>query len=162
VEDRDNAAVIKIFDTGEAEFPYIGRLQAAGKTCKSLAFEAQKLLQKDLYYHATVIIALDAQRALSRLPARITIVGRVAHPGVQDIPYGERCTVSRVVINAGGFTDFASEKKVKIIRKTGAGEKERKEIIVDVAAILKDGELEKDVEVQNGDMIIVPERLVNF
>ena len=159
VEDKDDPVLIGIMDTGELDVPYLGRVAAAGKTCRALAYEIKHALEKDLYYHATVAISIDLQR---KSRGRIIVVGKVGRPGQMEIPSGEVFTVSKAILAAGGFTDFASKSKVKIIRKTGGKPTDKQEIIVDVSAVLEKGELQNDVEVKSGDMIIVQERLINF
>src|SRR5207247_931405 len=60
VEDRDNESQrLRVNDNGELEVPYIGPVPAAGKTCKQLARDVKAVLEKEYYYHATVILALD-------------------------------------------------------------------------------------------------------
>ena len=60
VEDRDFPKSLVIADSGELDAPYVGRLAASERTCKQLATELKALLEKEYYYRATVIIALDA------------------------------------------------------------------------------------------------------
>ena len=64
------------------------------------------------------------------------------------------------IIAAGNFATFANGGKVQLIRYNEAGKKYV--TYVDVDRIMKRGEFEKDVQVQNGDWIIVPEKLINF
>src|SRR5437899_1529963 len=60
LEDRDPPKSLVITDSGELDAPYVGRVAASDKTCKQLADELKTLLEKDYYYRATVIIAVDA------------------------------------------------------------------------------------------------------
>src|SRR5947209_6004751 len=53
VEDRKAPLSLVVTDSGEMEVPLIGRVHAAGKTCKSLAYEVKKLLEKDYFYSCT-------------------------------------------------------------------------------------------------------------
>ena len=159
VEDKEDPTPLVVLETGEMDVPFLGRTQAVGKTCKELALEIKKSLEKELYFHATVVISIDLQR---KSRGRITVVGKVGRAGTMEIPGGEVFTVSKAILAAGGFADFANKSKVKIIRKTGPKPTDKEEIVVDVAAILEKGELQKDQEVKSGDMIIVSERLINF
>src|SRR6202162_3858589 len=60
VEDRDNDSQrLRINDNGELEVPYVGLESAEGRTCKDLAYSIKSLLEKEYYYHATVILAVD-------------------------------------------------------------------------------------------------------
>jgi len=56
VEERKDPIPLMVTDSGEIEVPYIGRVPAAGKTCKELAYEIKPLLEKDYFYKATVIV----------------------------------------------------------------------------------------------------------
>src|SRR6202045_5160165 len=60
VEDRDNESQrLRVNDSGELEVPYVGLVQAAGKSCKELAYTVKAALEREYYYHATVIMAVD-------------------------------------------------------------------------------------------------------
>src|SRR2546421_1919216 len=59
LEDQDDPRALTITDSGQLEVPYLGLVQAAGKTSLQLAKEIKGVLEKELYYQATVIIALE-------------------------------------------------------------------------------------------------------
>jgi protein involved in polysaccharide export with SLBB domain len=71
-------------------------------------------------------------------------------------------TLSKALLRAGGFGDFADKKHVKLTRKPGPGENDNKIFVVDVAEILERGKTEKDLKLEPGDLIFVPSRLINF
>jgi len=145
--------------TGDLEVPYYGPVPVAGKTISQAALKIKALLEKDLYSQATVVISIEGI-ALAMKPKQVVITGAVRVPGAQDMPVGEKCMLSRVILRAGGFSSFANERKVRIIRK---GEKEKpQEIIADVQAVLQDGKLDADVELQADDLVIVKEKILNF
>src|SRR5207244_7707133 len=88
-----------------------------GKSCKELAHTIKSLLEKEYYYHATVILAVDRVSEKSR--GRIYVYGSGKGQGPQEIPADESYTVSKAIIKAGGFGDLANKRKVKLKRKTG-------------------------------------------
>src|SRR5207302_5293262 len=59
VEERKEPILLTVSDSGEMEVPFIGRVNAAGKTCKQLAYELKPLLEKEYFYQATVIVGLE-------------------------------------------------------------------------------------------------------
>src|SRR5438477_5663274 len=68
IEDRDAPKSLVVADSGELDIPYIGRVAAAEKTCKQIAGELKALLEKEYYYRATVVLALDvANKFLGRI-----------------------------------------------------------------------------------------------
>jgi polysaccharide biosynthesis/export protein len=155
VEDRDNDSQrLRVNDSGELEVPYIGLVPAQGKTCKELAFNIKSALEKEYYYHATVILAVDRVSEKSR--GRVYVYGSVKNQGPQEVPPDENYTVSKAVIRAGGFGDFANKRKVKVTRKDG------KDFTVDLKRVIEEGHTEEDVVLQPDDQIYVPQRLINM
>ncbi len=155
VEDRDNESQrLRVNDSGELEVPYVGLVQAAGKSCKELAYSIKAALEREYYYHATVIIAVDHISEKSR--GRIYVYGSVKLQGPQEIPADESYTVSKAVIRAGGFGDFANKRKVKLTRKGG------QDFVVDLKRVIEEGRSEEDVVLQPDDQIYVPQRLINM
>jgi polysaccharide export outer membrane protein len=148
-----------VADDGELEVPYIGRVRAESKTCKQLAAEIKAALEKDYYYQATVRIAIDL-KAKSR--GRVYLVGPVRTPGAQEIPSDEVLTLSKAIMRAGSFNDFADKKNVKVTRKVGPGERDTKTFVVDVAQILEKGQTAGDVPLEPGDLVVIPERAIRF
>lgn len=155
VEDRDNDSQhLRVNDNGELEVPYIGLVPAAGRTCKELAYSVKSLLEREYYYHATVIIAVDRVSEKSR--GKVYVYGNVKGQGPQEIPADETYTVSKAIIRAGGFGDFANKRKVRVTRKDG------KNFIVDLKRVIEEGHTEEDVVLQPDDQIQVPQRAINF
>jgi len=155
VEDRDNESQhLRVNDNGELEVPYIGLVPASGRTCKELAYSVKSLLEREYYYHATVIIAVDRVSEKSR--GKVYVYGNVKGQGPQEIPADETYTVSKAIIRAGGFGDFANKRKVRVTRKDG------KNFIVDLKRVIEEGHTDEDVVLEPDDQIQVPQRAINF
>jgi polysaccharide export outer membrane protein len=155
VEDRDNETQrLRVNDSGELEVPYVGLVQAAGKSCRELAYSVKAALEREYYYHATVIIAVDHISEKSR--GKVYVTGQVKAQGAQEIPADETYTVSKAVIRAGGFGDFGNKRKVKLTRKNGTT------VVVDLKRIIEQGHSEEDPVLQPDDQIYVPPKAVNF
>ena len=159
VEDRDAPKSLVVTDSGEVDMPYLGRVSAVDKTCKQLADELKAQLEKEYYYRATVIIALDAA---NRVLGRIYIWGQVRSQGPIEITVNENLTVGTAILRAGGFGDFANKKRVKLIRGGGPDGAAKQTVELNMVEILEDGKVEKDMMLQPNDFIIVPSRLINF
>jgi polysaccharide biosynthesis/export protein len=157
VEDREAPVSLFVTDSGEVEVPLIGRVHAKGLTCKRLAYEIKAPLEREYFYKATVIVALDMAGLKS--PGRVYVTGQVHNQGPVDIPPDETFTVSKVIMRAGGFADFANKRKVKLIRRKGNS---TETILVNVDEVVRKGRLDKDPVVEAGDTIIISERLINF
>ncbi len=155
VEDRDNESQqLRINDNGELEVPYAGLVPAAGRTCKQLAYAVKAALEREYYYNATVIIAVNRVSEKSR--GKIYVYGSVKGQGPQEIPADETYTISKAVIRAGGFGDFANKRKVKLTRKSG------QDVILDLKRVIEEGRTDEDVVLQPDDQIYVPQRLINM
>jgi protein involved in polysaccharide export with SLBB domain len=157
LEDRDPAKSLLITDSGELDVPYIGRVVAANKTCKQLAQELKTQLEKEYYYRASVVLALDAA---NKVRGKVYIWGQVRNQGPIEIPSGENFTAGKAILRAGGFGDFAKKNVVKLIRTDESGKKQTFEL--NMEDILEKGKTEKDMSLQPDDFIIVPERLLNL
>ena len=121
---------------------------------KELAFTIKAALEKEYYYHATVIIGVDHVSEKSR--GRVYVAGSVRGPGPQEIPPDESYTVSKAIIRAGGFSDFANTRKVRVTRKGG------QDFVVDVKNVIERGRSEEDMVLQPDDQIYVPQKLINM
>ena len=159
IEDRDAPRSLVVADSGELDAPYIGRVAAADKTCKQLAEELKAQLEKEYYYRATVVIALDLA---NKLLGRIYVWGQVRNQGPIDLLVNESLTVGKAILRAGGFADFANKKKVKVVRNAGADGGGKQTFELNMVDILEKGTTEKDVVLQPDDLIIVPSRLISF
>ena len=158
VEDGDPPVTLQIKDSGNLEVPYVGPVRAAGLTPRRLAYAIKSELERDYYHNATVIIGLDTARQQSA--GLFYITGMVNSPGPQEIPTYETLTVSKAILRAGGFSNFANQRKVKLTRAGPGGQTDTQ--IIDVKEIIERGRLDLDVEIRPNDFIVVPERLINF
>ncbi|MBA3272276.1 MAG: polysaccharide biosynthesis/export family protein [Chthoniobacterales bacterium] len=155
VEDRDNESQhLRVNDNGELEVPYAGLIAAQGRTCKQLAYAVKAALEREYYYNATVIIAVERISEKSR--GKVYVYGSVRGQGPQEIPSDETYTVSKAIIRAGGFGDFADKKKVKVTRKNGEN------FVINLKDVIERGKTQDDVVVQPDDQIYVPQRLINM
>ncbi|PYK61006.1 MAG: hypothetical protein DME43_03690 [Verrucomicrobia bacterium] len=155
VEDRDEESQhLRVNDNGELEVPYVGLVPAKGRTCRELAYAIKAALEKEYYYHATVILAIERVSEKSR--GRIYVYGSVKGQGPQEIPADESYTVSKAIIRAGGFGDFANKRKVKVTRKNG------QDFTIDLKRVIEEGRTDEDMVLQPDDQIYVPQRLLNM
>lgn len=159
IEDQEEMKLLLVKDSGQIEVPYYGLVSATNKTCRELAREVKSRLEQELYYQATVIIAVDQ---LTKSRGKVYLIGAIQTPGNQEIPGDEPLTVSKAVMRAGGFKEFADQRRVKVTRRAPGEGKRALLIEVDVAEVIEKGRPEKDLELTAGDVVFVPTRLVNF
>ena len=171
IEDRDQAVSRVVTDTGEVDFPYIGRVKVEGKTCYEVAVEVKKLLEVDYYKQATVIVGLDLIIGEDKTKPKdlAWVVGEVRDVGPVELQKAQPVTVSQAIMRVGGFGEFADQHKVKLIHRgsesVGTAPANVSNIkdfqVVDVKAVF-DGKSAADPVLRAGDYIIVPKRLFNY
>jgi polysaccharide export outer membrane protein len=83
---------------------------------------------------------------------RINIVGAVKKPAT--IPYREGLTILDIILSVGGFTEFAKENEVVIIRK--GGNEKRAQRSIRVKDLMK-GDFAENITILPGDFIVVKE-----
>jgi polysaccharide export outer membrane protein len=159
IEDEEDPKPLLVTDSGDLEVPYLGRFPTVGRTCRQLARQLKAELEKEYYYQATVIIAVDV---MTKSRGKVYLVGPVRMAGPQEIPSDEVLTLSKAILRAGGFGDYADKHKVRVTRKGGAAGGQDQVFTVDVAEILEKGKTESDFPLGPGDLIYVPERLIRF
>jgi protein involved in polysaccharide export with SLBB domain len=165
IEDRREPQQQQVAVTGEVLAPYVGLVNAKGKTCRDLAYTIKRELEKNFFTKATVVIAIDKlnerdQIAEGAIDLEFYVMfGIVAKQGKYDLPTNEDITISQAILRAGGFAQFANKERVKIVRKTPQG---NKTILVNVDGIMRKGDLERDIFIRKDDVIIVEELNWNF
>lgn len=156
LEDQDDPKSLPVTDSGDIEVPYLGPYPAAGKTCKELAQQIKVELQKKYYYQATVVISVNSMVS----KGVIYMVGGVRSPGPLELPRDDVLTVSKAILRAGGFDDFADQEHVRVTRKTPGGTNEV--LTVNVSNVLNKGKTKDDLQAQPGDLIFIPEKTFRF
>ncbi len=168
VEDKEKTLSLLVQDSGDLVAPHLGLVRAAGLTCKKIAYNMKRELEKQYFQQATVIVSIESiPRNLSGGAGPgvsedfFTVFGQVARQGKYEMFADEELSVSHAILKAGGFAPFALTKDVRIIRKVKT-ESKPVEIHVNVDEIMTKGRLEKDIIVRPNDVIIVKEKKINF
>jgi polysaccharide export outer membrane protein len=85
---------------------------------------------------------------------KIYVMGAVNKPTA--IPYWRGMKILDIILDAGGFTKFARENSVLILRKV-PGKEATKDITVKVGDLMKDGDLSQNIPLMPGDFVIIKE-----
>ena len=137
------SAQYTVDDAGMLNLPYINTVKVGGlPPNQAQAAIEQKFKSEQIYTHPTVTIIIQSA---SRF---VNVGGSVRGPG--RIPYTPDLTLMSTINAAGGFSDFANQKRVHYIH-------ENKVQIIDAKKIRKDPSL--DPKVYPGDQIEVEQSI---
>lgn len=101
----------QVSDSGNIDFPLVGKVDVAGQT----VFEVQSNLQQivnEFFQLTTVSVKL--------INFRISLLGEVVRPGTYMV-YQNQLNVFQAISMGGDLTNYANRKEVSIIRKTDKG-----------------------------------------
>ena len=128
---------------GKISLPLLDDIQAAGLTPLQLKEELTNKL-KGFVDNPTVTVTVTEANSY-----RVFISGEVKTPGIVRIR--SEITLTKLIIMAGGFTEWANKRKILIITKEDDKEKR---ITVNYNKII-DGDI-PDIVIKHGDTIIIP------
>jgi polysaccharide export outer membrane protein len=144
---------MKISSEGNITLPLVGKIEVANKPIRIAEGEIRNTIDSDFLVNPEVVIEVLKQGEQSTV--QVVLLGSVRKPGSYTLPQGEtKITLLKLMSEAGGFSEVANIRKIKIIR-TVNGEKK---IIKANAETIMSGD-EPDVELQTGDIINVAESL---
>lgn len=130
---------------GKISLPLLNDVQAAGLTPQQLASEITASLKKFVTNpQVTVIVSqINSQR--------VYILGETVRPGAYPLLPG--MTVLQALSSAGGFTMFASMKKIYVLRQEG-GKQEK--FPFNYKDVIDGKRAEQNIVLKAGDQIVVP------
>jgi polysaccharide export outer membrane protein len=135
---------VRVASDGRITMPLIGQIMAANQTTGQLQDGLTERFSRFVHNpQVTVRIFNPASRAFYAL-------GEVVKPGRYPLMSGE--VLSQALAAAGGTTEYANLRKIKIVRRTSDTEVE---ITVNYSAISK-GDLSADIPLERSDTIMVP------
>lgn len=143
-ENKELTQDVVVRPDGKISIPLIQDVQAEGLAAAELAgIIRQKLLAFIKDPQVSVIVTqVNAPK--------IFVIGNVARPG--PYPLRSDMSVLQALSLAGGFTQFASPRSIKLVRGTGNGQEVRK---INYYNLLDDGG-EGNYLLKPGDTIVVP------
>ena len=143
------SASVSVRPDGKFSTSLVEDLQASGKTPTALAREIEKKLSE---YIRDPLVTVTVGGFIGEYSEQVRVVGEAAQP--QAIPYRKNMTVLDVMIAVGGLTDFAAGNRASIVRTSGNGHEQYRVRLED---LVKDGDIDANVAMQPGDVLIIPE-----
>ncbi len=134
---------------GRVSIPLLEDLEVIDRTPTELAREIEKKLATYVQDPLVTVIVTDFVGPFTQ---QVRVVGAAAEP--QAIPYRANMTVLDVMIEVGGLTEFAAGNRAALIRIEESVQKQHQVRLND---LVKDGDISANVEMQPGDILIIPE-----
>ena len=132
-----------IDSSGSISLPYINKVKAAGLAPGQVARDVENAYRANkIYTNPNVTIIMQPQARF------VNVGGAVRQPS--RVPFTEDMTLLTAINAAGGFNDFADQKRVRLLR--GSDVK-----VFDVRQFRKNPG--KDIALQPGDRVEVPQTL---
>jgi len=100
---------------GDITLPLIGKVRVEGKQIVEAEREILGLLAQD--YLVNPVVVIEVTREVVTHTTSLSILGQVQKPGTYQLPQEGELTLLQLISMAGGFTDVANVKKIKVIRK---------------------------------------------
>jgi protein involved in polysaccharide export with SLBB domain len=133
--------VYTVDSNGMVNMPYINKVRAEGLTPAQLASVIENRYKSaGIFTNPTITIVMQPQARF------VNVGGAVRAPN--RIPFTEDMTLLAAISAAGGFNDFADQKRVRLLRGSEAR-------VYDVRQVRKDPGL--DPKLQPGDKVEVPQ-----
>jgi len=130
---------------GYISLPLIHEIRAAGLTPLQLKEELTRRLKEFIENPNVSVIVMEANSF------KVYVSGQVRNPGVYRLR--SETTILQIIPMAGGFTDWANQKKILVIRKEDGKEKR---FVINYKSLMKGENLESNLILKAGDTIIVP------
>jgi protein involved in polysaccharide export with SLBB domain len=128
-------------DNGNIRLPYVGEVKAAGLTPSTLSRNIEAAYKAAEIYTMPSITIIPPEGPSSR---RISVIGEVKVP--QMVIYQDSMTLMEAISSCQGFTDFADQKAIVVMRGDQSA-------LYDFRRLSEDPT--KDPALQPGDRIIV-------
>lgn len=145
----DLSMVVPVRPDGKITTPLVEDLPASGKTTTQLAREIEKELAEFIQDPKVTVVATGF---LGPFSSQVRVIGQAARP--QALQYRENMSLMDVMIAVGGLTEFAAGNKASILRTVDG---KQKQFSVRLNDLIKSGDVSANVNIQPGDVLIIPE-----
>jgi polysaccharide export outer membrane protein len=144
-KEQDISRVVPVRPDGKISLPLLNDVQAAGLTPAQLAAQITESLKKYVTNpQVTVIVTtINSQR--------VYILGEVTRPGA--FPLLPNMTVLQALSSAGGFTQFAREKSIYVLRNENGKQVKHP---FNYKNVVSGKNTDQDIVLKAGDTIVVP------
>ena len=145
------SVVVPVRPDGMISTPLVEDMIAVGKTPTQLSEDIEAVLSEVIRQPEVTIIV---EGFVGTFGAQIRVLGQANMPG--SVPYRDRMTLLDVMLEVGGLTPFAAGNRSKLVRTVG---NETSETRVKLDRLLNRGDLDENVVLMPGDVIVIPQAI---
>jgi len=143
------STTVPVRPDGKISTPLVEDMIAVGKTPSQLARDMETVLSIYIKSPSVNVIVSNFEGVPG---AQVRVVGQAANP--QAVPYREGMTVLDVIIAVGGLSESAAGNRAKLVRNVDGKAVEYRVRLDD---LINDGDIEQNVSIRPGDILIIPE-----
>lgn len=159
LEDTSLNRSVTVLPDGRFSFPLAGTISAAGRTVSQVEQAIASSIGSNFNTPPNVFVSvqpgLGGATQVGPDAIGIYFLGQVNAPGRVDVEPGT--TFLQALALSGGPTPFAATKRIQL-RRTDPRTHEQKVYVIDYRALGRGAALKSDVPLQDGDVVLVPER----
>jgi polysaccharide export outer membrane protein len=143
------STTVPVRPDGKISIPLVEDMVAVGKTPSDLARDIEKVLSEYVRSPKVNVIVTDF---VGQFNQQIRVVGQAANP--KALSYRKNISLLDVIIEVGGLGEHAAGNRAKIVRRYGG---EQSVIKVNVEDLIDEGDMNQNVTMYPGDILIIPE-----
>lgn len=148
--EKDLDRQVRVSQTGTITYPLVGEVRVGGLT----SAEAEAALAKGLRdYLRDPQVSVFIKEYGNK---KVFVFGQVNKPGAVELPTETNLTVLEAISQAQGFTRIAAPDRTRVVRMVDG---KSQSFTIEVSAITKRGEKDKDIALQPNDIVFVPESM---
>jgi polysaccharide biosynthesis/export protein len=146
---QEVTTTVTVRPDGRISVPLIEDLSATGRTPTELARAIEEKLSVYIRNPIVTVIVSDFSGPFAQ---QVRVVGEAAEP--RAIPYRANMTLLDVMIDVGGLTEYAAGNRSKLVQYEDGLQQEYG---IRISDLIRDGDIDANVRIFPGDVIIIPE-----
>ena len=147
----------EINSSGRVTLPLVGDVKIDGKTLGEARMAIEQTYGAYYVNPPVIMLGMVKNPADAGEWGYITVTGRVQQPGRVKVDSAKGMKLTAVIQQAGGFSPSAKTSEVRVTRMEKNGR--RIQTVVDYSEIGEKGNVEADLDLLDGDIVYVPERM---
>ena len=160
LEDTSLNRAVVVLPDGRISFPFAGTVEVAGRSVSQIEAAITSGIATNFASRPNVFVSVQpGERRAATAPEPETIniyfLGEVNTPGLQEVTPGT--TLLQGLSQSGGLTRFAATKRLQL-RRTDPATGRQSISQINYRALSDGAAMTRDFRLQDGDVILVPER----